>query len=160
MIDYAKFDRDQIEQTLKFAARSKLVGRIYVGRIGEQEVRWLDDGSVEVLTHHQPEQLPMAAAEPPKKRRPYRRHAVAACVAVLALAITAGTALAQQRTIYDGAGRVVGHSVTDSAGSTTFYDAGGRVTGRSATDSGGTTTIYDARGRNIGTETRRPGERR
>ena len=49
-------------------------------------------------------------------------------LALLALAM-ATEASAQSRTFYDGAGRVVGKSTTDSQGSTTFYDASGRVTG-------------------------------
>ncbi|MBO4221978.1 hypothetical protein [Bradyrhizobium neotropicale] len=58
-------------------------------------------------------------------------------------------ALAQQRTYYDGAGRVVGRSATDSPGTTTFYDSGGRVSARSST-SGNMQTIYDPGGRVIG----------
>jgi YD repeat-containing protein len=53
-------------------------------------------------------------------------------------------------TMYDGQGRNVGRSYTDSQGSTTIYGNDGRVMGRTATDSQGTTTFYDAGGRVTG----------
>jgi len=74
--------------------------------------------------------------------------------ACVALCLTAGAAIAQQRTLYDASGRVTGRAATDSQGSTTFYDAQGRVTGRSSTGTSGTTTIYDAGGRSVGKTTR------
>jgi len=67
----------------------------------------------------------------------------------LVLTLLVSQAHAQQRTLYDASGRVVGRASTDSQGSTTAYDASGRVTGR-ASKSGDTTTIYDAAGRNVG----------
>ena len=70
-------------------------------------------------------------------------------LALLTLALLTGTASAQQRTLYDARGNVVGRSTADSAGTVTSYDARGRVISRETT-SGNTTTIYDARGRNIG----------
>jgi len=68
--------------------------------------------------------------------------------AALTILLVAGAA-AQQRQLYDAAGRNAGRAVTDSQGSTTVYDAAGRVTARSST-SGNTTTIYDAAGRHTG----------
>jgi len=70
-------------------------------------------------------------------------------LAVLALAMMTGAALAQLRTHYDSRGNVVGRSATDSQGSTTNYDGRGRGISREST-SGNTTTIYDASGRNVG----------
>jgi YD repeat-containing protein len=70
--------------------------------------------------------------------------------AFVALALTVGAAMAQQRTIYDASGRVTGRASTASQGTTTFYDASGRVTGRTSTSSSGTTTVYDANGRAVG----------
>ena len=69
-------------------------------------------------------------------------------LALLTLA-TATEASAQQRTLYDSAGRVVGRSSTDSQGTVTNYDSRGRVISRETT-TGNQTTIYDARGRNVG----------
>ena len=70
-------------------------------------------------------------------------------LALLAFAMTTGAASAQQRTLYDSRGHVVGRSATDSVGATINYDARGKVISREST-SGGTTTIYDDRGRNVG----------
>ena len=69
-------------------------------------------------------------------------------LALLTLAMT-GAAWAQQRTVYDARGNVVGRSAADSAGTVTTYDSRGRVISRETT-SGNTTTVYDAAGRNVG----------
>jgi YD repeat-containing protein len=70
-------------------------------------------------------------------------------LALLALALTTGAASAQQRTIYDSRGNVVGRASTDSQGTTTNYDARGKVISREST-SGNQTTVYDARGHTVG----------
>lgn len=77
-----------------------------------------------------------------------------ALIALAALCLTVGAAIAEQRTLYDASGRVTGRTSTDSQGSTTFYDPAGRLTGRSSTSSSGTTTIYDSKGRNVGKVTK------
>ena len=64
---------------------------------------------------------------------------VAALIAVLAT-----EASAQQRTIYNSRGNVVGRSATDSSGAVTNYDARGKVISRETT-TGSTTTIYKSR---------------
>jgi YD repeat-containing protein len=80
--------------------------------------------------------------------------------AIVALVIMTNAAVAQQRTLYDSHGRVVGRSTVDSAGSITNYDSRGRVITRESTDSAGTTSIFDARtGRVIGRDTHN-GERK
>jgi len=61
---------------------------------------------------------------------------------VLTLALTTGAASAQQRTIYDSRGNVVGRSATDSNGAVTNYDARGISR---ETTSGNATTVYDDR---------------
>ena len=71
---------------------------------------------------------------------------------LLALALMTGAASAQQRTVYDARGNVVGRSAKDSSGAVTNYDARGTVITRERT-SGNTTTIYDAGGRNVGRTT-------
>ena len=76
-------------------------------------------------------------------------------LSLLALATMTGAASAQQRTIYDSRGNVVGRSSTNSSGTTTNYDNRGRVVTREST-SGSQTTIYDARGRNVGRVTTSP----
>ena len=77
-----------------------------------------------------------------------------AIIALAVLVALTGPALAQQRTLYDASGRVIGKSATDSQSSRTLYDASGRVIGRTSTDSQGTTTIYDGSGRVIGKTTK------
>ena len=71
---------------------------------------------------------------------------------LLTLAMLTSAASAEQRTIYDSRGNVVGRSATDSGGTVTNYDARGKVISREST-SGNTTTIYDASGRKVGTRT-------
>jgi YD repeat-containing protein len=68
---------------------------------------------------------------------------------LLALAMMTGAASAQQRTLYDAGGKVVGRSAADSSGTTTSYDARGRVVSREST-SGNTTTIFYAGSRSVG----------
>ncbi|WP_441267945.1 RHS repeat domain-containing protein [Bradyrhizobium sp. 215_C5_N1_1] len=70
-------------------------------------------------------------------------------IVIAAVLLVSGAAVAQQRQLYDAAGRNAGRAVTDSQGTTTIYDAAGRVTARSSI-SGNTTTIYDAAGRRTG----------
>jgi YD repeat-containing protein len=70
-------------------------------------------------------------------------------LALLVLAMTTAAASAEQRTLYDARGNVVGRSTTDSQGMTTTYGPRGNVVNRETT-SGNTTTIYDASGRNVG----------
>ena len=67
----------------------------------------------------------------------------------LLLSLMTGAASAQQQTLYDTNGKVVGRSATDAAGTVTTYDAKGNVIIRESTK-GNTTTIYDASGRNVG----------
>jgi YD repeat-containing protein len=58
-----------------------------------------------------------------------------------------------QQRVYDSAGRSVGTTSTDSAGTTRYYDERGRSLGTSSTDSAGTTRYYDPRGRTLGSDT-------
>jgi YD repeat-containing protein len=70
-------------------------------------------------------------------------------LALLTFAMMTGAASAQQGTIYNSRGKVVGRSTADGQGTTTLYDASGKVIIREST-TGNTTTIYDASGRNVG----------
>jgi YD repeat-containing protein len=70
-------------------------------------------------------------------------------IAAALLAVLTIEASAQSRTHYDSAGKSLGHSATDSAGTVTNYDARGKVISRETTI-GNQTTIYDAGGRNVG----------
>ena len=75
--------------------------------------------------------------------------AIKILLALLTLAVMTGAASAQQRTIYDAGGNVVGRSSTDSSGTTTNYDSRGKVITHETT-TGNATTVYDAGGRNVG----------
>src|ERR1043165_3069635 len=96
-------------------------------------------------------------------------------LALIALATTAVSVSAQQRSHYDATGKSLGRAQSDSQGTITFYDAGGKVTGRTfikgktattydadgrvisrATTTGKHKTIYDPAGRNVGKVTTSP----
>jgi YD repeat-containing protein len=64
-----------------------------------------------------------------------------ALLVLLTLAMLTDAASAQQRTLDDASGKVVGRSATDSQGTTTNYDSRGRVISRETT-TGNQTTIY------------------
>ena len=74
---------------------------------------------------------------------------------VVAIALLAATAHAQQTRVYDKSGRSIGTISRDSAGSEHFRDQSGRSLGTSRTSSEGTTTFYDAQGRVIGRSTKK-----
>jgi YD repeat-containing protein len=75
---------------------------------------------------------------------------IAKMISLLLLGLVATTAAsAQQRTVFDARGNVVGRSATDSQGTVTTYDPRGNVVAREST-AGNTTTVYDARGNVVG----------
>lgn len=49
-----EFSREQIERMVKMAAKSDIIGSMYVGDIGTQRLQWRDDGSAVVTTEHAP----------------------------------------------------------------------------------------------------------
>ena len=53
-IEYKRYDKAALEIMARHSAMMALVADIYYGEISEQTIRWLDDGSVEVFTHHEP----------------------------------------------------------------------------------------------------------
>jgi hypothetical protein len=57
-LELLQYDRDNITELLKFAAKSRLIGRMYVGSIGEPVVRWTEDGGCEVTVPHTPVEMP------------------------------------------------------------------------------------------------------
>ena len=77
-------------------------------------------------------------------------------IVLIIIALTFATpAMAQQQTIRDASGRMIGTVTTDSNGTKTFRDGSGRTTGTATTDSNGMTTYRDASGRMTGTAPRR-----
>jgi hypothetical protein len=49
------YTREELEAIAKSTAKMEIVGTIYYGELGEQTVRWNDDGSIDVATTHTPE---------------------------------------------------------------------------------------------------------
>lgn len=52
--EHIRFSREDLEHIIKWHAKARLIGAMYVGFIGDQELRWNTDGSVEVFTKHVP----------------------------------------------------------------------------------------------------------
>lgn len=44
------FDRTDIERIVRYVAKQRIIGEMFIGKAGEQLVRWTDDGGVEVIT--------------------------------------------------------------------------------------------------------------
>ncbi len=44
------FNRDDIERIVRYLAKQRIVGEMFIGKAGEQIVRWTEDGGVEVIT--------------------------------------------------------------------------------------------------------------
>lgn len=60
------FSRDDIERIVRYVAKERIVGSLFIGKFGEQSVRWLADGGIEVITRHQEGDLhDLPAANPP-----------------------------------------------------------------------------------------------
>jgi YD repeat-containing protein len=77
-------------------------------------------------------------------------------IVLIIIALTFATpAMAQQQTMRDASGRMIGTVTTDSNGTKTFRDGSGRTTGTATTDSNGMTSYRDASGRMTGTAPRR-----
>lgn len=51
------FNRKDLEEIASFYAKSRLIGSMYVGAIGEPHVRWLEDGGIEVVVPHTPSRI-------------------------------------------------------------------------------------------------------
>jgi hypothetical protein len=74
------FARDDIERIVRYVAKERVVGSLFIGKFGDQTVRWLPDGGVEVITTYQegdwhdlppPNPAPAVIAEytPAKKKK-------------------------------------------------------------------------------------------
>jgi hypothetical protein len=64
------FSKDDIEKIVRHIAQQQIIGHLFIGKFGEQEVRWNGDGSIDVITKYVQggyEDLPRAEqAELPK----------------------------------------------------------------------------------------------
>lgn len=67
------FTKDDLERIVRHISQQQISGHLFIGKFGEQEVRWLADGGVEVITRYAQggfEDLPQAQlALPDKKKR-------------------------------------------------------------------------------------------
>jgi hypothetical protein len=61
------FTHAQIEDALKWLAKSRIVGTMYVGTFHEQTITW-DNGSATVTTSHTPNPLDIILVEPTKRK--------------------------------------------------------------------------------------------
>jgi hypothetical protein len=46
------FTKDDIERIVRYMAQQQITGHLFVGKFGEQTVRWQQDGGVEVITKY------------------------------------------------------------------------------------------------------------
>lgn len=70
------FSRDDIERLARFVAKQQIVGQLFIGKMGEQTVRWTPDGGIEVVTTYQegdisdlPPANPVALTATKKKKK-------------------------------------------------------------------------------------------
>jgi hypothetical protein len=47
------FSRDDIERIVRYIAKQQLGGGVFIGKFGDQSVRWDADGGIEVITKYQ-----------------------------------------------------------------------------------------------------------
>jgi hypothetical protein len=46
------FSKDDLERLVRYMAQQQIVGHLFIGKFGEQEVRWRNDGGVDVITKY------------------------------------------------------------------------------------------------------------
>jgi hypothetical protein len=46
------YTKDDIERICRYMAQQHIIGHMFIGKFGEQEVRWRPDGGVEVITKY------------------------------------------------------------------------------------------------------------
>ncbi len=52
-----RYKREDLEALAGFAAKAEIIGGMYIGDFGEQTFEWLTDGSLVVVTTHQPAEV-------------------------------------------------------------------------------------------------------
>lgn len=69
------FSKDDIERIVRYMAQQQIIGHMFIGKLGEQTIRWTEDGGVEVITKYiQGDYTDLPQAEPqleyiPKKKK-------------------------------------------------------------------------------------------
>lgn len=69
------FTKDDLERIIRYMSQQQIVGQFFIGKFGEQEIRWMADGSVEVITKYTEggwEDLPPKQIEPPSVAEEYK----------------------------------------------------------------------------------------
>jgi hypothetical protein len=46
------YSKDDIERIVRHIAQQQIIGHLFIGKFGEQEVRWNGDGGVDVITSY------------------------------------------------------------------------------------------------------------
>jgi hypothetical protein len=46
------FSKDDLERLVRYMAQQQIVGHLFIGKFGEQEIRWRNDGGVDVITKY------------------------------------------------------------------------------------------------------------
>jgi hypothetical protein len=46
------YTKDDLERIVRHMAQMQITGHLFIGKFGEQEIRWNGDGSVEVITKY------------------------------------------------------------------------------------------------------------
>ena len=70
--EVVRFTRDDIERIVRSMAQAAVAGPLFLGKYGEQQVHWRDDGSVDVVTHYRQANFEESSAPPralPKSRK-------------------------------------------------------------------------------------------
>lgn len=74
------FSKDDLERLVRYMAQQQIVGHLFIGKFGEQDVRWRGDGGVDVVTKYvqgswedipkgpEQEQSVLIESKPKKKR--------------------------------------------------------------------------------------------
>jgi hypothetical protein len=72
------FSRDDLERIVRHVAKQQITSSMFIGKFGEQSIRWTAEGGVEVITKYQegdmtdlppPVETPELLAAPTKKKR-------------------------------------------------------------------------------------------
>jgi len=46
------YTKDDLERIVRHMAQMQIIGHLFIGKFGEQEIRWNVDGGVEVITKY------------------------------------------------------------------------------------------------------------
>jgi hypothetical protein len=71
------YSKDDLERILRHLSQQQIVGHFFIGKFGEQKIRWLGEGGVEVITKYvegdfddlPPKQLELSAEDKPKGKK-------------------------------------------------------------------------------------------